>query len=316
MSNSSKPKNKTKKPASIVKLEQEQLKRQKEMPANTGNMDDKQAMSALKQHGGNILFAIAVALAGFFGWTYYQQHHLPTVDTVASDKFIKVQQLNEQVQTAKMMSQLVAETNEINIDDKNKEALAKQQSELTSTIDSLLTEHKDSIFTWEALMLKARGEMDSNDYKSACKTLEQARAIKLHDAGLQALTTLRLGQALLANGEHDKAMKVANVEVPRSFEATQQELLGDIYLTKGDKNSAIRSYENAWSMMTVRKEPRDILALKLENLGITPEPIDVDTIVATAVSSKSAPSSEVAETKNKAEKEDKKAETETKKTSE
>ena len=61
--------------------------------------------------------------------------------------------------------------------------------------------------------------------------------------------------------------------MPSSFEASQQELLGDIYLAQDNKESAIKSYNNAWELLRSRQETRAVLALKMESLGITPEPI-------------------------------------------
>ena len=41
---------------------------------NLPEQDDQQAMRALKQYGGYIVLAILLALAGYFGWNYWQQH--------------------------------------------------------------------------------------------------------------------------------------------------------------------------------------------------------------------------------------------------
>lgn len=44
-------------------------------------------------------------------------------------------------------------------------------------------------------------------------------------------------------------------------------------MAQGDKDLAIQSYNNAWELLRSRQETRAILALKMESLGIMPEPI-------------------------------------------
>ncbi|MBS9779898.1 MAG: tetratricopeptide repeat protein, partial [Moraxellaceae bacterium] len=124
-----------------------------------------------------------------------------------------------------------------------------------------------------ALMLQAKQYMDNNDSKSAVPVLKSASEIKIDDLGLKAITRLRYAQALLADGQVDNAKKEAMKEVAGSFEASKQELLGDIYLAKNDKEQAIRSYQNAWKLLEKRQENRPILLLKMQNLGIDVKPI-------------------------------------------
>ncbi|WP_261863596.1 tetratricopeptide repeat protein [Psychrobacter sp. JCM 18900] len=102
---------------------------------------------------------------------------------------------------------------------------------------------------------------------------KKALAIDLGDAGLEAITRLRYAKTLLAAGDTDAALSEANNDMPSSFEASQQELLGDIYLAQDNKDSAIKSYSNAWELLRSRQETRAVLALKMESLGITAEPI-------------------------------------------
>lgn len=229
------------------------------------NMNDKQAMQALKQHGGNIVFAIAVVLAGYFGWSYFQQNNVATVDPAIADKYLQISQLNESITN---------QSNQADISADDKQVLSKQQQQLTASIDSLVAENADNIYAWQSLMIKAKQYMDANDAKSAIPVLKSALAMKIDDAGLQAIARIRYAQALLADGQLDEAKKVVVHEVPGSFEATKQELLGDIYLAKNDKESAIRSYDNAWKLLVERQENRGLLMLKMEGLGMQVTPIE------------------------------------------
>jgi len=228
---------------------------------NSPNADN--SMQALKQYGSYIVTAILLALAAYFGWTYWQNNHA-RVDTVAADQYADIQQLNEEVKLASQNPDLEAEA---------QEALTQSRSQLDKNIDTLVSTHGESVYAWQALMIKARQQVDNDDFAAATETFKKALAIDLGDAGLEAITRLRYAKTLLAAGDTDAALSEANNDMPSSFEASQQELLGDIYLAQDNKDSAIKSYSNAWELLRSRQETRAVLALKMESLGITAEPI-------------------------------------------
>ena len=228
---------------------------------NSPNADN--SMQALKQYGSYIVTAILLALAAYFGWTYWQNNHA-RVDTVAADQYADIQQLNEEVKLASQNPDLEAEA---------QEALTQSRSQLDKDIDTLVSTHGESVYAWQALMIKARQQVDNDDFAAATETFKKALTIDLGDAGLEAITRLRYAKTLLAAGDTDAALSEANNDMPSSFEASQQELLGDIYLAQDNKDSAIKSYSNAWELLRSRQETRAVLALKMESLGITAEPI-------------------------------------------
>lgn len=217
--------------------------------------NDKQAMSALKQHGNKIVWAVLVVLIGYFGWEFYQKNYAK-IDTVAADSYT-----------------LISEKNEALANQTDKAALAKEQEALFADIDKLVAEHGKTAYAWQALMIKARHQSDSGQHSEAVATLKQAEAINLDDEGLTAITKLRLGQSLLAAGSVDEALGIANGEFPKAFENSKQELLGDIYVLKNDMDNAKKSYQLAWDGLSQRGESRSLLSLKMQSLGMTPIPI-------------------------------------------
>lgn len=233
------------------------------MAQNTQSPNTDNSMQALKQYGSYIFTAILLALAGYFGWTYWQDNHA-RVDTVAADHYADIQRLNEEVSLAAQNPDLEAEA---------LTALAASRNQLNKDIDALVSTHGDSVYAWQALMIKARQQVDSDDFTGATESLKKALAIDLGDAGLSAITRLRYAETLLSAGDVDAALAEANNDVPSSFEASQQELLGDIYLAQDNEDAAIKSYTNAWNLISKRQETRAVLALKMESLGIVPEPI-------------------------------------------
>ncbi|GAA0313153.1 YfgM family protein [Psychrobacter aestuarii] len=227
-------------------------------PSADSNMD------ALKQYGSYIITVILLVLAGYFGWTYWQNNHA-RVDTVAADHYADIQNLNQEINLASQNPDLNAEATA---------ALDKSRGELTQNIDALVSSHGDSVYAWQALMIKAREQADADDFEGASETLKTAAAIDLGDAGLSAITRLRYAETLLAAGDADAALSEAKSDMPSPFEASQQELLGDIYMAQKNEDAAKKSYNNAWELLRKRQESRAVLALKMESLGMTVAPIE------------------------------------------
>lgn len=229
---------------------------------------DKQAMSALKQHGSKIVWAILIALAGYFGYDYYQKNYAK-VDTVAADGYSQISEKNDALALA-WQSQM---------DDTLKAELDKEKQALFTDIDKLVAGHGKTAYAWQALMTKARHQSDDGDFEGAMATLKQAQGIDLQDEGLSAITKLRLAQATLASGDADGALKIASDTMPEAFLPSRQELLGDIYVAKNDIDNAKKAYEEAWRVLSERGEVRSLLSLKMQALGMTPTPITEPEVV-------------------------------------
>ena len=123
-------------------------------------------------------------------------------------------------------------------------------------------------------MIKARHQTNNNDLDGAVATLSQATSINLDDDGLTAIAKIRHARAMLANGDTNGALSIANEAMPTAFEVSRQELLGDIYHAKNEIDNAKSAYTNAWEVLRERQENRAVLALKLQSLGVNVEPIE------------------------------------------
>lgn len=223
-------------------------------PQTNNPNGEPQSMEKLKQASGYIIGAILLALIGYFGWNYLQSSGMKA-DTVAADKYAAIEAANDE-----LLGQ--------------PEGNAEASKKLNADIDALVAEHGNTVYAWQALMIKSRNAVDANDMKTALAALKRALEIDLKDAGLHSITQLRYATVLLASGDVEAALTQASIDVPVAFEASQQELLGDIYLAKKDNEKAVRAYENAWSLLSKRHEERPFLRLKLENLGVSPKPIE------------------------------------------
>lgn len=233
-------------------------------------VNDKQAMGALKKHGGKIVWVIIAVLAGYFGWEFYQKNYAK-IDTVAADSYTLISEKNDALMLGRQSP----------ADEATKAELAKEQEALFADIDKLVAGHGKTAYAWQALMIKARHQADAGDFKGAIATLEQARGIDLQDEGLSAINTLRLAQATLANGDVDGALALANQSMPEAFTPSRQELLGDIYVAKNDTENAKKAYDEAWNILAQRQEVRSLLSLKMQMLGMTPKPITPKSAIST-----------------------------------
>lgn len=247
--------------------------------------DEQKSMQTLKQYGGYIIMAMVIALGGYFGFQYWQNHG-GRIDNATMNDFDKIE-MNQ--------TQIASLENQAGSDEKAKKQLADATVSFNKELDDFIAKHPNSVYTWQALMLKARQQSDSNNAKGAIGSLKQAQSLDIADAGLKALATLRFAQVLLDDGQADEASKALQNAMPDSFEPSKLELLGDIALSKNDKKLALEQYQKAWDLIEKRNEQnaiaqdRAFLRLKMENLGVAPTQPDLNNgLIATPTQSKKA----------------------------
>lgn len=226
--------------------------------------NDKQAMTALKQHGGNIVMVILVVLLAYFGFSYWQSHG-GRVDTQAADG---ASALSVQAQALALAQQ-------------NPDAdSTKETAQLLAAADSLASSHPKSVYGWQALMTKAHAQANGGDLAGAAQSLDQASGLGLDDEGLLAISRLQRVAVLLADNQSDEALLLLNQSYPSAFEPSRLELLGDILVAKNDPEAAKTAYNQAWALLSDRQENRALLLLKMQALGLTPTPIEPNNAVA------------------------------------
>lgn len=231
----------------------------------TSPNDNQQSMQALRQYGGYIISAIILALTGYFGWNYYQNHG-GRIDKAAANDFAKIQSNQNMIDTL---------TTQAASDAKAQAQLATAQTNLNKDLSEFVGKHDNSVYTWQALMLQAKQQTDKNDLKAAAATLQKATQLTVKDDGLKAIATLRQAQVLLSDNQVDAAQKVLQAPLPSAFEASKLEILGDIANHNRDKKAAASYYQKAWQLIEQRnrnnptQQDRALLRIKMENLGLT-----------------------------------------------
>lgn len=190
--------------------------------------NDKQAMNALKQHGGNIVWVIVLVLAGYFGWDYYQKNYAK-IDHGASDAYA---------------------------------LLEFDKPDSAQKIDAFVAAHPTGFYAYQALMQKGAYLAQKDDYQGAATAFANAETIAPDD-GAKAVAILRQGYSYLGVNDFAKAKQAAERVQVQEFMSARHELLGDILLVQQDEKGAAEAYLAAQKL-----EARPLLAVKLARVGV------------------------------------------------
>ncbi len=208
----------------------------------------------VKTHGSSVLTGVLLALSMYFGWSWWQNRQ-------AADRFAQASQYQQLTEAA---SAAQAAPND-----------QAARTRFLAQVNTLSKAQPDSIYAVQALLLEARLASERGDYAAAVKALQQARASKLPDAGMQQVVALRLARAQQEQGQGEAALAtLAQVNDP-AFVASAAELRGDILMDKNDRKGALAAYQQAWTALEKRQEPRQTVRFKLESLGADVKDITV-----------------------------------------
>jgi predicted negative regulator of RcsB-dependent stress response len=98
-------------------------------------------------------------------------------------------------------------------------------------------------------------------------------ADKSPDEGYQAVARLRLASMLAGTKAYDDALKqLAGAFPDKQFEALAADRRGDIYRLQGKKAEAKAEYQKAWQGLDERNDYRRLVEVKLNALGVDPQP--------------------------------------------
>ena len=208
--------------------------------------------SFFQKYGSAIVTGILIALIAFFGWEYWQKKTLA----------------ENQNATAKVQ-QLMDDANVANGD-------AKIITALSASAAKIVKDNPDSVQAIQSQMVMAKLAYEKNDYALAERELKKVENSKIKDIGLLQVVKIKLADAQLAQKKYDDALKTLSAVTDPAFQATAEELKGDIYVAKSDINNAQKAYQVAWKAVLERKQERQILQIKLESVGVLVEDPDLE----------------------------------------
>ena len=217
---------------------------------------DEQQLDSVKsffqKYGSAIVTGILIALIAFFGWEYWQKKTLA----------------ENQNATAKVQ-QLMDDANVANGD-------AKIITALSASAAKIVKDNPDSVQAIQSQLVMAKLAYEKNDYALAERELKKVENSKIKDIGLLQVVKIKLADAQLAQKKYDDALKTLSAVTDPAFQATAEELKGDIYVAKSDINNAQKAYQVAWKAVLERKQERQILQIKLESVGVLVEDPDLE----------------------------------------
>ncbi len=198
-----------------------------------------------KNNGSSLLVGVGVALIIVFGWKAYQS-------SVVQDK-TEASVLYQQLITA-------ATANDFN-------------EEEGSTVNYLAKELKSKFTSSEyaiyAAMFIAKESIADSNFEQAKKELNWIIS-NTDDLRLIHIANGRIARILSIEGDNDSALKLLVATDP-AFEASYQEIIGDIHKRSNDQQAAIEAYTKAYKLVKSTPQALPLLAVKLSNLGIDPE---------------------------------------------
>ncbi|MFC0308146.1 YfgM family protein [Gallibacterium trehalosifermentans] len=186
-----------------------------------------------KENGKVIILAVILAIAGVFGWRYWQSY-----------------QLNKIHQSSANFSQILAtaQTNP-----------TADNPQLTQFIQ----ENPNNTYATFLLLDKAKSLVDAKQWEQAATALNQALA-NTKDVALASLISLRLASVQTQLKQFDKALSTLNKVSEQAWQGRKSMLMGEIYVAMGKKDDAKKAFETA--LATANPLEAQWLQVQLNNL--------------------------------------------------
>ncbi len=196
------------------------------------------------ENGRSVVIGIAVAVVGYFGWQYWQAQQKASAET-ASLLF------------EDMMTAAVVEPGKTITEDQ----LLKAQA----IADELKEDHSGNLYSNNAAFWMAKLAVERGDLDEASTELEWVIDNKVNE-GVELIARLRLAQVQYSQKEFEKALATLDKSTAGAFDASYNELRGDIYLGQEKVDAAVEAYEKAIADSEVSQNSRrEIIQMKLDN---------------------------------------------------
>lgn len=200
----------------------------------------------LHDYGTPILIGVALAIAVFGGWRFWQNDRL--------DQATKAATIYQEMLSAVQRSQ-------VNPADK------LGNTDVQRFAKTLKEDYVKTPYALNAGLLLARQATDHNDFKEAEKQLRWVLEQKPSESE-RVLAVTRLARVLAAQKQYEPALALLNKETDLGFLPTVEELKGDIYQIQGKIPAAQKAYLAAHTALLVRDERRPLLELKMADVGL------------------------------------------------
>lgn len=197
-----------------------------------------------KSYGNSLIFGILLGVGILFGNKYWDQYKTDQ-SAAASDLY----------------EELLVNIN------------LNKAAEIKRAGGKIISDYKSTPYSGMAALLLARVSYQKNDIVSAQSQLQWA----IDNATVEAvrhIARLRLARIMMEQKKTDEANRLVssvNKQDMAGYKMEYFEVLGDIYMLKGNANAAKQAYQNALASATKQDGYRQILSMKLDNASRVPE---------------------------------------------
>lgn len=212
--------------------------------ANNLDLQEQEQMDAMKafwtQYGNVITWLLVLALgaySAFNGWQWWQR-----------DQAGKASAIFHELERA---------------------ATAGDSARAARAFTDLKDRYSRTVYAEQAGMLAARVHHDKAELDAARAALAWVVDNAREDA-YRDLARVRLAGLMIDAKQFDDALKQLDGVKSATFAALSADRRGDALLAKGDKDAAIKSYETAWKAWATEVEYRQFVEAKLTTLGAAP----------------------------------------------
>lgn len=181
------------------------------------------------------LTAVAVALAG---WNYHQYS-----------------QRTESVKAAALYDEL------------DRAAQAGDTSKVERALADIRDKHGSTAYAGQGALLAAKALSEKGQIEPARAALAWVTE-KSADEGYRGIARLRLAALLADQKKYDEALSQLSAPIPVQFDALAADRRGDILLLQGKREAARDEYQRAWKSLEEGHEYRQLVAVKLNSLGV------------------------------------------------
>jgi predicted negative regulator of RcsB-dependent stress response len=195
-----------------------------------------------KENGQAVVIGVVLGLGGILGWRSWQSY-----------------QENQAARASAEYEQLVASLN------------AGARERATQEAKQILAEYADTTYGSLTSLLLARVYAEQQKWAEAAGELR-----RVMDNGkpqpLRQVARLRLARVLTQQGQLEDALSVLAPSPDAAFAAAYHETRGDVLLAKGDLDGARGAYGKALEGPSSTVADREVLRVKLADLGGAPAP--------------------------------------------
>lgn len=136
-------------------------------------------------------------------------------------------------------------------------------------VEELNREYSATPYAALATLIAARTQVETNELDKAAASLKSVMDTA-SDPEIRTIARLRLARVQSAQGKYDDALATLKIEDPGEFAPRIADTRGDVLLAKGDREGALREYLAARTSEDKGQVDRDLLDLKIRDLGGTP----------------------------------------------